>query len=114
MESRPPAIFIADEPGLDFLNSIATPVEEPVDWIRDGEGYLNWLEQARLAPTGALVAMRAQALPGELDSVAERARNLREWFRSFVLSHKGRPLTDSAYLDLQPLNHLLERDDRLS
>jgi hypothetical protein len=30
---RPPAIFIADAPGLDFLNSIATPTDTPIDWI---------------------------------------------------------------------------------
>ena len=35
-----PAIFVADAPGLDFLNSIATPVDEEVDWIPDGEGLL--------------------------------------------------------------------------
>ena len=28
-----PAIFVADAPGLDFLNSIATPVDEEVEWI---------------------------------------------------------------------------------
>jgi hypothetical protein len=28
-----PAIFIADSPGLDFLNSIATPVDGVIDWL---------------------------------------------------------------------------------
>src|SRR5215475_4498339 len=75
---RLPAIFIADVPGLDFLNSIATPVDTPIDWIEDGEGLLNWLDQARLVPGDALAALRAQALPGELDHVADQARSLRE------------------------------------
>ena len=33
MGSRPAAMFIGDAMGLDFLNSIATPVDTPVDWI---------------------------------------------------------------------------------
>ena len=52
--SHPPAIFVGDAPGLDFLNSIATPVDTPIDWIDDGEGLLNWLEQAELVPTDVL------------------------------------------------------------
>ena len=33
---RPPAMFIADLRGLDFLNSIATPVDKPVEFIGSG------------------------------------------------------------------------------
>jgi predicted RNA-binding Zn ribbon-like protein len=111
MEQRSPAFFIADALGLDFLNSIATPVDTPVDWIDDGEGLLNWLEQAGLVPADALRSIRAQALPGELDKVADQARSLREWFRGFVRAHKGRPLTAKSLAELEPLNRLLERDD---
>jgi putative stress-induced transcription regulator len=78
MDQRSPAFFIADALGLDFLNSIATPVDTPVDWIDNGEGLLNWLEQARLVPADALKNIRAQALPGELDKVADQARSLRD------------------------------------
>ena len=96
MDERPPAIFVGDATGLDFLNSIATPVDTPIDWIDDGEGYLSWLEQARLVPDDVLRDMRARALPGELDKIADQARSLREWFRGFVRRHKGRPLTAEA------------------
>ena len=54
MGQRPPAIFVGDALGLDFLNSIATPVDTPIDWIDDGDGLLNWLEQAQLVPADAL------------------------------------------------------------
>ena len=50
MQSHPPAMFIADSLGLDFINSIATPVDTPFDWIADGDGLLRWLAQAKLAP----------------------------------------------------------------
>jgi predicted RNA-binding Zn ribbon-like protein len=111
VQQRPPAIFIADSLGLDFLNSIATPVDEPVDWLDSGDGLLNWLAQAKLVPAEALDELKARAMPGELDKVADRARRLREWFRGFVHKHMGRPLTPKALHELGPLNRLLERDE---
>ena len=54
MQHRPPAIFIADSLGLDFLNSIATPVDTPDDWLDSGDGLLKWLAQAKLVPADAL------------------------------------------------------------
>jgi predicted RNA-binding Zn ribbon-like protein len=114
MDRRPPAIFVGDALGLDFLNSIATPIDTAIDWIEDGEGYLSWLEQAHLVPGDVLRDMRAGALPGELDRVADQARSLREWFRGFVCQHKGRPLTIEALAELEPLNRLLERGETFS
>jgi predicted RNA-binding Zn ribbon-like protein len=107
-----PAIFVADAPGLDFLNSVATPVDEEVDWISDGEGLLAWLEQAGMVPPAALVAMRSQSTPAEFDYVSAQARALREWFRGFVHKRKGRPLSVRDLSELEPLNQLLERDER--
>jgi predicted RNA-binding Zn ribbon-like protein len=106
-----PANFIADSPGLDFLNSIATPVDAPVDWLDTGDGLVAWLAQAELVPTHALDALTAQAVPGELDKVADQARALREWFRGFVRKHMGRPLSRQAIHELGPLNELLKRDE---
>jgi predicted RNA-binding Zn ribbon-like protein len=111
MQHRPPAIFIADQLGLDFLNSIATPVDELIDWLDDGDGLLRWLAQAKLVPADALDELRARAMPGELDRVADQARALREWFRGFVRKHMGRSLTPKALHELAPLNELLGRDD---
>ena len=54
---RPPAIFISGSLGLDFLNTLATPVDKPVDWIEDGDGLLSWLEQAQLVPAKAMKAV---------------------------------------------------------
>ena len=109
---KPPAIFISGSPGLDFLNTLATPMDEPVDWIDDGDGLLAWLEEARLVPAKALKALKAQAMPGELDGVAARARNLREWFRGFVKARRGRRPGADDLRELEPLNRLLDRDER--
>jgi predicted RNA-binding Zn ribbon-like protein len=111
MTSRPPAIFVADAEGLDFLNSIATPVDTPLDWIEDGAGLLDWIEESGLIPPKALKHLRKHAMPGELDGVAAQARSLREWFRAFVDEHKGRPLNSTDLTALEPLNRLLERDE---
>ena len=54
MYQHPPAIFVGDAPALDFLNSIATPVDTPVDWIADGASLLNWLAQAQLVQADVL------------------------------------------------------------
>ena len=97
-----PALFVADAPGLDFLNSVATPVDEPVEWIGDGEGLLSWLEEAGMVPAPTLAAMRAQYTAAEFDAVAEQARWLREWFRGFVRKHMGRPLTREAIRTSRP------------
>ena len=114
VEHGPPAIFIADSLGLDFLNSIATPVDVPVDWLDSGDEFLGWLAQARLVPTDTLDELRARAMPGELDKVAGQARALREWFRRFVRKHMGQPLSPKALRELGPLNELLQRDERFS
>ena len=108
---RPDALFVADDPGLDFLNSIATPVDVVVDWIDSGEALLSWLAEAGMAPADALQALRERAMPDELDGVAAQARSLRSWFRAFVEGHMGRPLTAADPGDLAPLNRLLERDE---
>jgi predicted RNA-binding Zn ribbon-like protein len=108
---RPPAMFLAEALGLDFLNSIATPQDKEIEWLASGEDLLAWLEQAKLLPTDDAVAICTIAFPGELDAVAAQARGLREWFRAFVLNHKGKRLTTNVLKELRPLNHVLERDE---
>lgn len=109
-DTRPDPMFIADARALDFLNSIATPVDTPVEWLTSGEDLLSWLHAAQLVPAEVLASMRRTALPGELDAVAAQARALREWFRGFVREHRGKRLGADALKDLGPLNHILERD----
>jgi predicted RNA-binding Zn ribbon-like protein len=106
-----PAILLADARGLDFLNSVATPVSSPVDWIGDGEGLVDWLRQTGLVAPDELEGIVARAMPSELDRVADQARDLREWFRGVVRARMGRPLGAEVLNELEPLNRLLERDE---
>jgi predicted RNA-binding Zn ribbon-like protein len=108
---RPPPLFIADNMGLDFLNSIAVPVDIKVEWLASGEDLLAWLRQAGLVPEDVLDDFRKKALPGELDSIAAQARGLRDWFKPFVYKHMGKPVEPRALRELEPLNQLLARDE---
>jgi predicted RNA-binding Zn ribbon-like protein len=113
-DQRPAAYFISGSLGLDFLNTLATPVDTPVDWIEDGEGLLAWLEQARLVPSEDLETLKARANPGEFDAVAAQARDLREWFRNYLRERSGRRLTVDDLHELEPLNRLLDRDEQFA
>jgi predicted RNA-binding Zn ribbon-like protein len=109
--ARPPAIFLADSPGLDFLNSIVHPGGVAVEWLTCGEDLLAWLEQAKFVPADVAASLRAEAVPGELDAVAAQARALRTWFRGFVDAYKGRKLSAADLPLLAPLNQVLGRDE---
>jgi hypothetical protein len=106
----PPAIFISGSPGIDFLNSVATPVDEVVEWIGNGEDFLDWLRQAGLLKAKDISIIQSNFSAEELDRIALRARELREWFRHFVKEHQGKPLSARALAKLGPLNDLLGLD----
>ena len=105
-------ILVADSPGLDFLNSIATPADAQVEWIGSGEDLVAWLVQAGMVRAEVIAELRKTAVPGEFDDVAAQARKLREWFRGFVKVHKGRPLKPRVLGELEPLNRVLMRDEQ--
>jgi Putative stress-induced transcription regulator len=110
-DKRPAPIFVADFTGLDFLNTLATPVDTQVEWIGSGEDLISWLLRAGLVSPEAIAKLRKTAAPGEFDAAAAQARKLREWFRGFVKAHKGRPLNARALQELEPLNRVLMRDE---
>jgi predicted RNA-binding Zn ribbon-like protein len=106
----PAPFFIADDPALDFLNTLARPWGEEIDWLSSGLNLLNWFEQAEIIPTAELTGFRKKTDLVECNGLAARARDLREWFRSFVSIHAGHPLNSSAFAELDVLNYLLAND----
>ena len=113
-QGRPEPYFIAGIAGLDFLNSVATPIDTPVEWLASGDDLLEWLQRAELIAADVAATIRRRARPAELNAVAAQARALREWFRGFVHAHKGKALHANVLRELAPLNRLLARDDEVS
>jgi len=105
---RPSALFIADHPALDFLNSHATPAGRPIEWLADGADLLDWQVAAGMVTPE--VAKKFRAHPA-LDAIAAEARSLRAWLGDFVRRHAGAPLPAKAAAELQPLNRLLAKDE---
>jgi predicted RNA-binding Zn ribbon-like protein len=109
--TRPPAMFVAGHLGLDFLNSIAVPADEIVEWIADGRGFLSWLDQAGLLKTFGVSNIESHFSAKELNGVAAEARTLREWFRGFVMAHRGHSLKPASLEQLSPLINILNQDE---
>ncbi|MBC8122555.1 MAG: ABATE domain-containing protein [Gemmatimonadaceae bacterium] len=102
-----PPMSLADHPALDFLNTTASPRGERLDWLSDGEQLLDWLVCSGLLDAGTAHGFVAD---DGLDAVARSARELREWWRSFVARYAGQPLTPTDIHELEPLNNLLAQD----
>jgi len=106
-EGRYPASFVADTVGIDFLNSAANPDEGRLDAVGTGQQFLDWLGRAGLVPDEVCGYFQGSGDSAEMDGVAEQARSLREWFRDFVVTHKGKPFAVSVLDELGPLNGML-------
>lgn len=101
------AIRVGDHLALDFLNTVASPQGEPVEWIGDGRDLVAWLTGAGVlsAVDGArLIDLNSTEL---LDAVARDARALRERFRDLVVKLKGKAPLDAA--SVERLNAILTR-----
>jgi predicted RNA-binding Zn ribbon-like protein len=109
--SLPPAIFIAGPLGLDFLNSLARPMVEVVDWLNNGCEFLSWMKQAGLLTVDEMAVVKSSMSAQELNRVAAKARKLRDWLRGFVTDHMGQPLQAQALTQLGPLHDLLASDE---
>lgn len=111
-------IGLGDDPALDFVNSIATPQQEPVEFLTDGQAYLDWLERAGLIEPADATAARRLFSPAQLVAVAEEAVALREWLRPAIAEwarRSGRPATGEPESVIPQrvrirLNEILELD----
>jgi predicted RNA-binding Zn ribbon-like protein len=110
MLKRPPPFYVGDHLALDFLNTLATPKDVPVEWLRDGRDLVDWLEQAKVIAADVAARFRQAKDQRALDGIAGRALEFRDWLRGFVARHMGKPLTPAAAKELRPLNELLAGD----
>ncbi len=90
MHSSPlPPCLIAGHLAVDFVNSVATPHGETIDWLRDGASAMGWFASVSLFPDAALRKLQRGVAQSALDEVAAEARELREWLRG-TLPHPKR------------------------
>lgn len=105
---NPPPILIADHPALDFLNSVGAPHGTEIEWLENGSALLSWMTAAGiLAPLQATEISEAISAK-DLDSTAEKARDLREWLRE-LLARQGD--TEAWRLDtgqIETINSILQ------
>jgi predicted RNA-binding Zn ribbon-like protein len=111
VKQRPDPLFIGDDLALDFLNSLAAPQGEEIEWIGSGRDFAAWLKKADAVPAAVVARFLAETPVPALDVVARQARELREWFRGFVSNHAGKPLVPASLDALAPLNDLLGQDE---
>lgn len=96
---RPPAMRIADDPALDFLNTIGAPRGEMIEWLGNGQDLVDWLLESGLIMPDQLAGLGPSAAQ---DAAAAEARSLREEFRAF--------LTDGRSDIFDRLNTIFERE----
>jgi len=106
----PEPFFIADHRALDFLNSVCAPWKDEIEWIGNGDAFLEWLYKAGMIPMEIAARYKKEYSAEVMDNIATQARDLREYFREFILSHAGHPLDGSALTALSRLNQLLTKD----
>lgn len=82
MTGKPPLIFVGDMLALDYLNTLVVLPDRTVDFIGDGESLLCWMQRTGMIDEKDGATIRWHGSTHLLDEVAQRARNLREWFRS--------------------------------
>jgi predicted RNA-binding Zn ribbon-like protein len=105
---HPPNRSSAANIGLSFLNSAPSASGGAArDQLEDGAGLLAWLDRAGAAPEADVARRWRKSHADELDSVAARARSLREWFRGFVGANLGRSLGPADVRKLRRLNSLV-------
>jgi predicted RNA-binding Zn ribbon-like protein len=110
-EPRADPFFIGDHRALDFLNRVAAQWGRQIEWLASGSDLIAWLEHAGAVPADVAAQFREHTGTRALDAAAAQARELREWFRTFVRNHAGKSLPAAALRELGPLNRLLERDE---
>jgi len=106
-ETSPAAILIADHPALDFLNSVAAPQDEEIEWLGTGGDLLAWMQASGLLEPVQVETCRRQFEESDLADIARQAVALREWFRDLLKEQSDPEGWRVSEKDLQRLNGIL-------
>jgi predicted RNA-binding Zn ribbon-like protein len=98
--SRNDALFLADHPALDLLNTVARINGELVDFLQSDGDVLRWLAQAGWPVEGDAVASRESQRHGQGRSpLLQAARILRDTIRALVERRKAGKRTEPDALN---------------
>lgn len=111
---RPSPFFIGDHVALDFLNSRCEPGTIEFDWLLDGDDLIKWMQSAGLLTADEAIYFEGKFDQIALNTVAEQARDLREWFRTFIEADNSAHTAQSETTDSNLLSELSLLNDILS
>ena len=106
-----PAVFLAGHPAIDFLNSAYAPAGQRIETLVDGRALLEWMVRAKLLDADESAALQRRFTRKALDAVAEEARGVREWARTWLTAWRANPARDYSD-EIAVLNRLLARETR--
>ncbi|MCG6557479.1 CGNR zinc finger domain-containing protein [Ruegeria sp. 1NDH52C] len=89
----PPPYLIADNTGVELLNSMGAPYGEELDWLRNGTEMLCWMQSVGLLTAQEAEAVRNTLEAQELEAAASDLRDLRAAFCDNV------PVASAEFLD---------------
>lgn len=102
-----PPIIVGDQLSLDFINTIAAPKGEPIEWIGKGADFLDWLIVVEVISSSERDLLEGKWSLNQIDEVAREAREIREWFRDIVIRIKDQGRGALMLSDIEKLNDLL-------
>jgi predicted RNA-binding Zn ribbon-like protein len=110
-DPAPTTLFLAGHPAIDFLNSAYAPGGQLIETLVDGRALLDWMVGAKLLSAEEAAALQRRFTRKALDGVAQEARSVREWARTWLAAWRANPARDYSD-EIAELNKLLAREDR--
>ncbi|BBU30330.1 hypothetical protein BTHE68_40640 [Burkholderia sp. THE68] len=93
--SDPDFLLLADDPALDFLNTVARSEDGLYDFLKTDQDVIEWMRAEGFAPSSEISVFKRGALLGA-------AQNLRDIIRKLVHQKKN-----GKRIDIAPLNSFL-------
>lgn len=109
MNDRPAPLFVGENSALDFLNSVAAPKTEIIDWLDTEANLLNWLERAGLCQKSETARMADAAMADELTAAHQEIRAFRDAFRAFIAETAGHENVSLDHPMIAQMNETLGR-----
>jgi predicted RNA-binding Zn ribbon-like protein len=107
----PQSLFVGGHPAVDFLNTAYAPGGQLVETLGDGRALLDWMVRAKLLEESESATLQRRFTRKALDALAQEAREVREWARTWLTAWRANPGRDYSD-EIAVLNKLLARETR--